>query len=142
MVSNFEYIAKRKLKFLFCPAFSKPIEYWNYLKQEQLHGKSWRIFILLDLIVIVATMVIFFWTNDLTIRIFLGAFSLFCLGDIIKTTFSGSQKMWWVFLFCLVTIFTLAVIWLAMFMDNYLILIIAFFPINHLIALLRSRKFI
>ncbi len=142
MTSNFEFIVQRRLKFLFCPVFLKPIEYWNYHKQEQLHWKSWRTFILLDLIVIVATVGIFFWTNDLTIRIFLSALSLFCLGDIIKNIFSGSQKIWWIFMFCIATIFTLAVIWLAMFVNNYLILIITFFPINHLIALARSRKLI
>lgn len=138
----FDYIVQRRLKFIFCPAFLKPVEYWNYQKQEQIHRKSWRIFILLDLIVIAVAIGVFFWTSDLAIKIFSSVFFLFCLGDIIRITFSGNQRMWWIFLFSISTIFTLLLIFSAIFIHNYLILIIAFTPINHLISLLKSRKLI
>lgn len=140
MALLFENIIQRRLKFVFCPAFSKPVEYWNYQKQEQIHRKSWKIFILLDLTVIAVAMGVFFWTSDLVIQIFLAVFFSFCLFDLVKTIFSSSPKIWWAFLFCIATALTLVIVWLAIFINNYLILIIAFFPLNHLIALSRSIK--
>ncbi len=142
-MNNLEHIISKKIKFLFCPTLLSPVDYWKYHRQEQLHRKSWGgVFILLNLIIIIVSVWIFFLLSDLIIKLFLVIFALFCLGDLTRTIFSASEKLWWAFLFFAAIISTLLVIALAIWANNYMILIITFFPINHLIALVRSRQLI
>ena len=138
-------IAERSIKFKFAPYLLSTQEYWNYIYTPFLHHKAWsfNFFKKYDLVLIVAS-VIGFWIygqNEWTLA--LGIITLVvAVLDIVAAITSKTIGIRWFSLIILAVALVTFSLYLFSISAVEIAIIILYFSLSHLIALVRIRKFL